>query len=396
METIISKQLFAFLETNNLLSDHPYGFRQARSTGGLLAYAIHAWSAALESYSESRVISLDISKAFDRVWLKGLLAELPMFGLHHSLTTWISSFLSDRSVAVRVDGYLSKLHSINLCVPQGSVISPVLFILFINDLLSSISSSIFSFADDTYLSSSISSNPQHLAYSNILPYRNTSALLLTNDLTNVEIWGNDNLVKFNQDNTTQVVISHKHHQDFPPVSMNGHKLDISSSFTQLGLSISSNLTWIPHINSIAKHASQKLGFLSRARGYFSPSQLLTIYKSQIHPSLEYCFHIWGGAFNSSLNLLDRVQFKAIRLINNPNLTNSLQSLSHRRLVAHLSIFYRYFQGHCSQEMKNIIPDPVRRVQTTRNSTHSHPLQAILPYPPTLAHKSSFIPRSSQL
>ena len=160
----------------------------------------------------------------------------------------------------------------------------------------------------------------------------------------------------------QVVISHKHHQDSPsPVFMNSHKLDISPSITQLGLSISSNLTWKPHINSIAKHASQKLGFLSRARGYFSPSQLLTIYKSQIHPSLEYCSHVWGGAPKSSLHLLDRVQSKAIHFINNPDLTNSLQSLSHRRLVADHSIFYRYFHGHCSQEIKNIIPDPVRFV-----------------------------------
>ena len=131
-------------------------------------------------------------------------------------------------------------------------------------------------------------------------------------------------------------MSRKHHQDFPLVFMNGHKLDFSSSFTQLGLSVSSNLTWKPHINSIAKHASQKLGFLSRACGYFSPSQLLTIYKSQIRPSLEYCFHVCGGAPKSSLNHLDRVQSKAIRLINNPNLTNSLQSLS--PIVVLLQIF----------------------------------------------------------
>ena len=289
METIVTKQLFAFLETNNL-SDHQYGFRQAKSTRDLLAYAVHAWSSALESYGESSRV--DISKAFDRVWHKGLLAKLPMFGLHHTLIKWISSFLSDRSIAIRVDGYLSKPHSINSGVPQGSAISPVLLILFINDLLSSTSSSIFSFADDTYLSSSFSSSPQHFAYSNISPYRNTSASLLTKYLTNVEKWGNDNRVKVNQEKTTQVVISRKHHQDFPPVLMNDHKLDISSSFTQLGLSVSSTLTWKPHIISIAKHASQKLGFLSGTHGYFSPSQLLTIYKSQIRPSLEYCSHVW--------------------------------------------------------------------------------------------------------
>ena len=135
METIFTKQLLAFLETNNLLSDHQYMLRQARSTWDILVYAVHAWSSALESYGESRVISLDVSKAFDRVWHKGFHAKLPMFGLHHTLITWISSFLSDRSIAIRVDGYLSKPHSIDSGVPQGSVISPVLFILFLNDLL---------------------------------------------------------------------------------------------------------------------------------------------------------------------------------------------------------------------------------------------------------------------
>ena len=135
------------------------------------------------------MISLDISKTFECIWHKVLLAELPMFGLHHTLIKWISSLLFDRSIAIRIDGYPSNPHSINSGVPQGSIITPVLFILFINDLLSSTSSSIFSFADDTYLSSSFSSNPQHLAYSNISPYLNTSASLLTNDLTNVERWG---------------------------------------------------------------------------------------------------------------------------------------------------------------------------------------------------------------
>ena len=189
METIITKQLLAFLETNNLLSDHQYGFRQARSTGDLLAYAVHTWSSALESYGESRVISLDISKAFDRVWHKGLLAKLPMFGLHNSLLKWIASFLSTRSIAIGVDGFLSEPHSINSSVSQGSVISPVLFILFINDLLSCTSSSIYSFTDDTYLSSSFSSNSPNLSHSDVSSYRITSASFLTNDLSTIEMWG---------------------------------------------------------------------------------------------------------------------------------------------------------------------------------------------------------------
>jgi len=114
--------------------------------------------------------------------------------------------------------------------------------------------------------------------------------------------------------------------------MNGRELDISFSFIQLALSTSSNHKWKPHIHSIAKHAPKKLGFLSRARGYFSPPQQLTIYKSQIWPSIVYCSFVWGGAPKSSLHLLDKVKSKGIRLINNPALTNSLQSLSHRCLL----------------------------------------------------------------
>ena len=395
METIITKQLLTFLEKNNLLFDHQYGFQKARSTGDLLTYTVHIWSSALESSGESRVTSLDISKAFDRIWHKGLLAKLPMFGLHHTLINWIGSFLSDRPIAARVDGFLSNLHSINAGVPLGSVISPVLFILFINDLHTSTSSSIHSLADDTFLSSSFSFNPNDHASTDIQLHKNISASLLFNDLTVIAKWGKDNLFSFNQSKTKRAVISRKRSQNFPAVFMNGDELDTSASFTKLGLTLSSNLTLKTHIHSLAKHASQKLGFLARARGFFSSSHLLCIYKSQIRPSLEYCSHVWGGAPKSSLCLLDKVQSKAIRLINNPNLTKSHQPFSHRRLVRDLSIFYRYFNGHCSQEMSDIIPVPLRRVRTTRSSTHSHPFQVLLPTSPTLSN-SSFIPRTCNL
>ena len=121
--------------------------------------------------------------------------------------------------------------------------------------------------------------------------------------------------------------------------------------------------------------------------------LLSIYKSQIHLPSEYCSHTWGGAPKSTLCLLDKVQSKAIRLINNPNLTKSLQPLSHCRLAGDISIYYRYFKGHCSQEIRDVIPVPLRHVRTTRSSTHSQPFQDSLPNPQTLSHKSSFIPRT---
>ena len=154
-----------------------------------------------------------------------------MFGLHNNLIICIASFLSNRSIAIRVDGFLSEPHSINSGAPQGSGISPVLFTLFINDLLSSTYPSIYSFTDDTYLSSSFSSNSPNLSHSNVSSYRNTSASLLTN-LSTIEMWGSDNRVKFNLGKTTQVVISRKHHQDFSAVFKSVHELNKSSYFTQ--------------------------------------------------------------------------------------------------------------------------------------------------------------------
>ena len=136
--------------------------------------------------------------------------------------------------------------------------------------------------------------------------------------------------------------------------------------------------------------------LVRARCYFSPPQLLTIYKSQIQPHLKYCFHILKSAPKPSLHLLGKFQSIAIPLISNSNLTSSLQSLSYRCLVAGFSIFYGYFHGNCSLEIKKITPGPMRSFKITRSSTQSHPFQVTLPNPRTLAHKSPFIPRTSHL
>ena len=154
--------------------------------------------------------------------------------------------------------------------------------------------------------------------------------------------------------------------------MNGDELYTSASFTQLGLSLSSNLTWKTHIHSLAKHASEKLGFLARVCGFFSSSHLLTIYKSQIRPSVEYCSHVWRHAPKSTLCLLDRIHSKAIRLINIPSLTKLLQPLSHHHLVGGLlqilsPVMFSGDQGYHSsspeecqdhQKLSSLTPSPI--------------------------------------
>ena len=150
---------------------------------------------------------------------------------------------------------------------------------------------------------------------------------------------------------------------------NNSKIPPLNSVNILGLQISSSLSWRDHIVQIAKSASKKLGVLFRCKQYFNSAQLFKLYTGFIRPCLEYCSHIWGSSPYTSL--LDRVESKAIRLISDPSLTSTLDPLSLRRKVASLSLFYRYYFGHCSDELAACIPPPMARPRSTRQATFAH-------------------------
>ena len=114
---------------------------------------------------------------------------------------------------------------------------------------------------------------------------------------------------------------------------------------------------------------KKLGVLFRCKQYLNSSQLFKLYTGFIRPCLEYCSHIWGSSPYTSL--LDRVESKAIRLISDPSLTSTLDPLSLRRKVASLSLFYRYYFGHCSDELAACIPPPMAPPRSTRQATFAH-------------------------
>nr|CAH7731090.1 unnamed protein product [Callosobruchus chinensis] len=118
------------------------------------------------------------------------------------------------------------------------------------------------------------------------------------------------------------------------------------------------MIWHEHVSSIATAAGKKLGYLFRARKYFSPSNLLTLYKAQIRPSLEYCSHIWGAAAPTTLSILDTPLF-------------------HRRAVGDLSLFYRYSNGFCSSQLTSIIPPLSKPARCTRGTSSSHPKAVVL-------------------
>ena len=184
--------LLKHLSLHSLLSDRQYGFRQGRSTGYLLAFLTESWSSYYKDFGETFAVALDISKAFDRVWHKALISKLPSFGFYPSLCNFISSFLSDRSIAAVVDGHCSSPKSFNSGVPQGSVLSSTLFLLFINDLLNQTSCPIHSYADDTTLHF-FTSFHRWPTLQEVHSSRREASERFTSDLSKISDWGKTNL-----------------------------------------------------------------------------------------------------------------------------------------------------------------------------------------------------------
>lgn len=394
MEKYLNVEILKYLELNKLIHDRQYGFRNRRSTADLLSFVTHTWNKSLEFHGECQIVALDISKAFDQVWHAALLNKLPSYGLPPKFCSWVSSFLTNRSISVVVDGQSSDLHCINAGVPQGSVLAPTLFLLHINDLLSCTANPIHSYADDSTLHSNFqTAKPVSSAELNV--FRKLAQESLSQDLERILKWGDANLVKFNASKTQSCSLSHKPSPNPHLVRMQNEDLAYLESFSLVGVALDQNLLWRGHINSLAESAAKKLGYLFRARKYFSSANLLSLYKSQVRPTIEYCSHIWGAAAPSNLLVLDAIERRALRLIGDLDLTNGLTSLAHRRLVGDLCLFYRYFQGFCSDELASIIPPLAAHNRTTRATENIHK-HVVHTYRSRTDHFSrSFVPRVSK-
>ncbi|KAL7631513.1 UNVERIFIED_CONTAM: hypothetical protein RMT77_018187 [Armadillidium vulgare] len=367
--------IWKHLNSSNLISDRQYGFRKKRSAGNFLSLLSDSWSSALRNFGESFAVTLYISKAFDRVWHKALISKLPSFGIYPSLCDLLSNFLSGRSIAAVVDGHRSSFKSINSGVPQGSVLSPTLFLLFINNLLSITSSPIHSYADDSTLHYSFQFE-KHPTQQQLINSRRKALEQLTSDLSRISNCGRENLVVFNASKTQFLHLSTP--RNLPHnynVFFENTQLKPSSVLNILGVSFSPDLSWKNHITSLSKHVSKSLGVLRRLQNYFTSPQLLALFRSVVRPCMDYASHIWGGSTHTAL--LEKVESRAFRLINSPALTNSLQSLSARRIVASLSLYYRYYNGHCSSELSRCIPPSLRIARATPLSTQSHPFSVQL-------------------
>ena len=196
-----------------------------------------------------RVVFCDISKAFDRVWHRGLLYKLSRFGCSEHVVKWFSSYLSDRRQCVHLSGTKSDWAPIHAGVPQGSILGPLLFLIFVNDIVKDIRSSIRLFADDTSLYI-IVENPQ------------TAARRLNLDLDMISNWALNWLVDFNARKTTSLLLSTKlvpllH----PQLFMNNTVISESSSCKHIRITFSSPCSWTEHISRIIESAWVRLNLI---------------------------------------------------------------------------------------------------------------------------------------
>ena len=389
-ETLINDALVSHLEKSGLFVDSQYGFRSSRSTADLLSVITERIYRVLDESRVARAVALDISKAFDKVWHAGLLHKLRSYGVQGDVFAIIASFLRDRKLRVVVDGKSSSDFAVNAGVPQGSILGPTLFLLFINDLPDDIISRIGIYADDTTLYSCLDEPTGNREFDCV-----EMAANLQYDLRTVVEWGEKWLVSFNSKKTQLVSFTRQRDPSWVPVSMNGGDLSESSDLRLLGLSLHSELSWNSYIVSIAKSTSKKVGSLFRSKRFLTPEAILHLYKSTIRPCMEYCCHIWAGAPASCLDLLDKIQKRVVNLIG-PVLSSSLQPLSHRRDVASLSLFYRYYHAKCSSELQGLVPSSWLPVRSTRFSKKSHPFSVVVPRFKHNFYANSFFPRTAKL
>ena len=325
-EKLVINRIVDHLEKCGLFSDFQYGFRSSRSTADLLTIVSDRIARAFNRSGATRAVALDISKDFDRIWHAGLRHKLKsgqIFGL-------ISSFLSNRRLQVVLDGKSPQEYPVNTGVPQGSILGPILFLLYINDLPGDFICNIAIYSDDTTLCCKCDQASD-------LWQQLELASELESDLRDTVHWGRKWLVDFNAGKTQLVSFGWSNNTGAIDVKMDGSVLAGKQSFKMLGLTFSSKLDWGSYIIAIAKTAFTKIGALIRSVKFLSPEVALYLYKSTIRPRMEYCCHVWAGAPSCYLELLDKLPKRICRTVC-PSLTASLEPLAHRRNVANLRHF----------------------------------------------------------
>ena len=322
LESLIRDQVMSHLEENQLLTRYQHGFRPKRSCSTQLMEVIDEWTSYIEEGDPVDAIYLDFKKAFDSVPHRRLLHKLETYGVAGKVKDWIAAFLLDRRQQVVVRGCSSPWVPVTSGVPQGSVLGPTLFILYINDLPESVRSSVRIFADDTKIFDRVPSSggPE----------------LIQQDIDAVASWSDLWQLPFNESKCKILHIGSNN--PCYVYTMRGLELQTVATEKDLGVHIDSSLKFRKQAASAAAKGNQVLALVKRSFCCIDMVTLPLLYKTMVRPHLEYGNLIWGPFNRADQRLLERVQRRATKLV--PELKHlpyqerlknlKLPSLYHRR------------------------------------------------------------------
>ena len=384
MEAAVNQQLQSYFFQNSLISHRQFGFRPGHSTGDLLTILSQKWNDTLDKGEEVCAVALDIKGAFDKVWHNGLLAKLTSKGVCGKLSTWLRSYLSDRSLKVVLSGQASEVSSINASVPQGSILGPLLFSVYIDDLVDVCENELYLYADDSTLYAPI---PSPQASEDV-------AASLNRDLTRMKSWADTWKVTFEPSKCKVMTFSRKRSPSELNLYLGDCQLAAKHELEILGVTFDSKLTWSKHILAITTRAGQKLGALRKVANKLDCKGRATVYKAQVRSVMEYASLCWTNASPSTLSLLDNVQKKALKIIGVDDTTArtqlSIPSLAHRRQVAAVSVLYKMHSQHCPKDLGDMLPPSLERRRMTRLSASMPDHALALPDAKTSSLDRSFI------
>ena len=367
-EKIIFNSLYSYLNANNLITKNQSGFRPGDSTTNQLLFLVDEIHQAFENPKslEIRAIFLDISKAFDKVWHEGLIFKLKQNGISGSLLNLFESYLFNRKQRVVLNGSYSCYSQIESGVPQGSVLGPLLFLIYINDLENNIKSNVKFFADDTMLFS-------------IVKDAKMSADELNHDLDLIHQWAHKWKMEFNPDPSKQaneVLFSCKKvHANHPALFFNGTLVKKVNEQKHLGLILDSGLTFKKHFDDKIIKAKKNIGIIKHLSKFLPLKTLDQMFKTLVRPHLDYCdiiYHIPPKinpppqlpTFNSQMEKLERVQYQAALAVtgawqgsNCSKLYEELgwENLSDRRKCRRIIQIHKIMNNKAPLYLKNKLP-----------------------------------------
>ena len=332
METLIRDHIVKFMKKNDLFSKYQYGFISGRSTTLQLLAVLDMWTEALDLGLSVDVIYMDFQKAFDVVPHRRLLGKLEAYQISEEIVEWVSAFLTGRQQKVAINGCESSWRDVLSGIPQGSVLGPLLFVIFINDLPESVESNAFLFADDTKVFKIISDATDNIA--------------LQGDLDCLQEWSNRWLIGFNAAKCKHMHIgSGNTEYDY---KLNDTLLEHASHEIDIGVYIDNNLKFDMHISRKVNIANGMFGRIRRSFKFLDEDMFKPLYKTYVRSHLDFCSSVWAPDKKYNIKKIENVQIRAtkqipgFRKLKYPERLRRLKipTLSYRRLRGDLIETYK--------------------------------------------------------